>query len=66
MQHSTNSDSDATDHDAVLKSTLITTVAALMVITTLFVTAFSSLEASASPAHRGTNAGNMVSVRYLA
>lgn len=66
MQQAPNPISDKADHDTVLKSTLITTVAALMLISTLFVTAFASIEAVASPVHSGADAGNMVSVRYLA
>ncbi len=66
MQHA-NQTKDRTAHeDSAFKSTLVTTVAALMLVTTLFVTAFASIEATASPARHGSDAGNMVSVRYLA
>ena len=76
MQHAANNSKDHTDQDSVLKSTLVNTVAALMLISTLFVTAFASIEASASPAHGPVqsggpahsvgNDGHMVSVGYLA
>ena len=62
--HASNANSQ--DQDNVLKSTLVTTVAALALITTLFLTAFASIEAAASPVHQGGDARNIVSVRYLA
>jgi hypothetical protein len=62
--HASNANSQ--DQDNVLKSTLITTVAALALITTLFLTAFASIEAAASPVHHNGDARALVSVRYLA
>ncbi|MFN3475551.1 MAG: hypothetical protein ACK4ZW_16045 [Blastomonas sp.] len=66
MRYANQTNDQTTQEDGVFKSTLITTVAALMLVTTLFVTAFASIEAVASPAPRGVDAGKMVSVRYLA
>jgi hypothetical protein len=60
------SNANSQDQDNVLKSTLVTTVAALALITTLFLTAFASIEAAASPVHQGGDARALVSVRYLA
>jgi|TARA_Y100000296_G_scaffold81065_1_gene107522 hypothetical protein len=60
------SNANSQDQDNVLKSTLITTVAALALITTLFLTAFASIEAAASPVHHDGDARALVSVRYLA
>ncbi len=66
MQQASNTDQQTAQEDRVLKSTLVTTVAALMLVTTLFVSAFASMEAVASPARHNGDAGTMVSVRYLA
>lgn len=66
MQYANHNADQKAQEDNVLKSTLVTTVAALMLVTTLFVTAFASIEAVASPARHGADAGNIVSVRYLA
>ena len=66
MQNASHSNNQTTREDSVFKSTLVTTVAALMLITTLFLTAFASIEATASPARPGVDAGSIVSVRYLA
>ena len=66
MHYANQTTDQTTQEDGVFKSTLITTVAALMLVTTLFLTAFASIEAAASPVRHGTDAGNMVSVRYLA
>ena len=66
MRYANQTNDQTTQEDNVFKSTLVTTVAALMLVSTLFVTAFASIEATASPAHHGSDAGNMVSVRYLA
>ncbi|MFN3817997.1 hypothetical protein [Blastomonas sp.] len=65
MQYANHSNDQTAQEDSVFKSTLITTVAALMLVSTLFVTAFASIEAAASP-RNGVDAGKMVSVRYLA
>jgi hypothetical protein len=66
VQKAHQSNAQANDQDNVFRSTLITTVAALALITTLFLTAFASIEAVASPVHPGGTAGKIVSVRYLA
>lgn len=66
MQQASHTNDRTTQEDSVFKSTLVTTVAALMLVTTLFITAFASIEAVASPARHGADAGTMVSVRYLA
>lgn len=51
---------------ATLVTTLITTAVALMLVISLFITSFASIEASASPVRSGLDAGDMVSVGYLA
>jgi hypothetical protein len=66
MQHGADMPSQSADEANVLKSTLMATVAALLVISTLFVTSFASMEAFASPARTGATSGTLVSVRYLA
>lgn len=66
MKTTNASNANSQDQDNVLKSTLVTTVAALALITTLFLTAFASIEAVASPVHQGGDARAIVSVRYLA
>lgn len=66
MRYANQTNDQTTQEDSVFKSTLVTTVAALMLVTTLFLTAFASIEAAASPARHGLDAGKMVSVRYLA
>ena len=66
VRYANQSNDQPAQEDSVFKSTLVTTVAALMLVTTLFVTAFASIEAAASPARPAVDAGKMVSVRYLA
>lgn len=66
MQHAAQPQEEQASEDTVLKSALVTTVAALMLVSTLFITAFSSVEAAASPAQGAGNDGHMVSVGYLA
>ncbi|WAC24156.1 hypothetical protein [Blastomonas sp. SL216] len=66
MKTTNASNANSQDQDNVLKSTLVTTVAALALITTLFLTAFASIEAAASPVHHNGDARSIVSVRYLA
>lgn len=66
MKTTNASNANSQDQDNVLKSTLITTVAALALVTTLFLTAFASIEAAASPVQHNGDARTIVSVRYLA
>lgn len=66
MQYANQTNDQSAQEDSVFKSTLVTTVAALMLVTILFTTAFASIEAVASPVRSDGNAGNIVSVRYLA
>ena len=66
MRYANPSNEQTTQEDSVFKSTLITTVAALALVTTLFLTAFASIEAAASPVRHDGDAGKIVSVRYLA
>ncbi|WP_017670905.1 hypothetical protein [Blastomonas sp. AAP53] len=66
MRYANQTNDQTAQEDGVFKSTLITTVAALMLVTTLFLTAFASIEAAASPVQHDRDAGKIVSVRYLA
>jgi hypothetical protein len=66
VRYANQTNEQTTQEDSVFKSTLITTVAALMLVTTLFLTAFASIEAAASPVRHDGDAGKIVSVRYLA
>lgn len=66
MRYANQSHEQTTQEDSVFKSTLITTVAALALVTTLFLSTFASIEAAASPVRQDGNAGTIVSVRYLA
>lgn len=66
MPYANHANDQTEQDDSVLKSTLFNTVAALLLVTTLFIGTFASIEAAASPARPGVDAGQMVSVRYLA
>ncbi|WP_373487665.1 hypothetical protein [Blastomonas sp.] len=66
MHNAADTQSQSADEGTVLKSAMLTTVSALLLISTLFVTSFASMEAVASPAHSGADAGTLVSVGYLA
>lgn len=66
MQHAANPQEEQVEQDTVLKSALVTTVAALMLVSTLFISTFASVEAAASPAKGAGDDGHMVSVGYLA